>query len=59
MNLKCLLYARYSSSIPINIITKDTSNKELKADLDRVSFPLLRCPPKSRLSSPKQANAIN
>lgn len=59
MNLKCLLYARYSSSIPINIITKDTSNKELKADLDRVLLALPRCPPKSRHSSPNQANAIN
>ena len=59
MNLKCLLYARYSSSIPINIITKDTSNKELKADLDRVPFALSRCPPKSKHSSPNQANGIN
>ena len=36
MNLKCLLYARYTSSIPINSIVKDTSSKDLKADLDRV-----------------------
>ena len=37
MSLKCLLYARYSSSILINTIVKD-SNKDLKADLDRVTY---------------------
>ena len=45
MSLKCLLYARYSSSIPINTIIKDSS-KELKADLDRVLFLKLRCHPR-------------
>lgn len=37
MSLKCLLYARYSSSIPINTIVKE-SNKELKTDLDKVTY---------------------
>ena len=47
MSLKCLLYARYSSSIPINTIIKDSS-KELKSDLDRVLVVQLRCLPRLR-----------
>jgi hypothetical protein len=59
MNLKCLLYARYTSSIPINVIIKDTSCKELKGDLDRVYVFLWRCLRRSKPSNPKPAREIN
>lgn len=36
MNIKCLHYARYSTSIPINTIILDSSNKALQTDVEKV-----------------------
>lgn len=36
MNIKCLLYARYSTSMFIHCINKDTDNSSLTNDAEKV-----------------------
>lgn len=48
MNIKCLVYARYSTSIPIYTYNKETSNKALSADVDKVTPHQLRSRKRSK-----------
>jgi hypothetical protein len=41
MNIKALVYARYSTSVKIHAIVKEDSNKSLSSDLDKVRHYLL------------------
>jgi len=36
MNIKALIYARYSTSVKIHSVIKDDSNKSLSSDIDKV-----------------------
>lgn len=59
MNIKGLIYARYSTSVKINSIVKEASNKSLAADIDKVTCLSFSFPKKQKPSKPKPTSAIN
>jgi len=59
MNIKCLLYARYTTSIPINVIVNDLTNRALSAEIDRVIRLSCRFPIKLRGWNRDRGRKIN
>ena len=49
MNIKALVYARYSTSIKIHSIIKEDSNRSINSDIEKVSLCRLSSPWKSKL----------
>lgn len=59
MNIKALVYARYSTSVKIHTIVKEDSNKSLSSDLDKVKNSLLSFLRKPEHLGPEQTSEIS
>lgn len=59
MNIKALVYARYSTSVKIHTILKEDSNKSLSTDLDKVRDFLLSSLRKPEHSEQEPMNVIS
>ena len=38
MNIKCVTYSRYSTSVPIFTVNQEPNNKSIAADAEKVTF---------------------
>ena len=59
MNIKCVTYSRFSTSIPIYTVNQETSNKTITADADKVLLLSSRWHPRSRHSAARRVKEKN